>query len=222
MKLEVTEKDILLLKIVISALIVFLMLRFVIMPAFDTYQKNEFALEDANVVAEEMQSAIDRAGVLEKSIIEKAAELEKSSASYYAYMENREIDQLITGIALDNDLFPVSLSITAGVPKMLAPYHTSVAEEASATAQEAPETVENYIYIGEVDLVLEGTKAEAWDFLDDISDNYPALQVCSFDMEEKTYVNESLQTVNQLQITCKVAIYMHKNIEEIAAVGAEG
>ena len=41
-------------------------------------------------------------------------------------------------------------------------------------------------------------------------------------MEEKTYVNESLQTVNQLQITCKVAIYMHKNIEEIAAVGAEG
>ena len=47
MKLEVTEKDIQLLKIVISALIVFLMLRFVIMPAFDTYQKNEFALEDA-------------------------------------------------------------------------------------------------------------------------------------------------------------------------------
>lgn len=215
MKLEVTEKDIQLLKIVISALIVFLMLRFVIMPAFDTYQKNEFALEDANVVAEEMQSAIDRAEVLEKSITEKAADLEKSSAAYYTYMENREIDQLITGIALDNDLFPVSLAITAGVPKMLAPYHTSAAEEAS-------EAVENYIYIGEADLVLEGTKAEAWKFLDDISNNYPALQVCSFDMEEKTYVSESLQTVNQLQVTCKVAIYMHKNIDEIVAAGAEG
>lgn len=215
MKLEVTEKDIQLLKIVISALLVFLMLRFVIMPALDTYQANEFTFEETNTAAEEMQTAIDRAEVLEKSIAQKAEELSASSKDYYEYMENREIDQLITGIVLNNKLFPVSLSITTGTPKMVAPYHTSVSDEAT-------EAVESYIYIGEVDLVLEGTKAEAWRFLDDIANNYPALQVRSFDMDEKTYMNESLQTVSQLQISCKIAVYMHKNIDEITAVPAEG
>ena len=215
MKLEVTEKDIQLLKIVISALLVFLMLRFVIIPALDTYQANEFTLEETNMAADEMQSAIERAAVLEKNIEEQAVELEKSSATYYAYMENREIDRLLTGIALDNKLFPVSLSIMEGVPKMMAPYHTAASEETS-------EAVESYIYIGEADLILEGTKAEAWAFLDDIAINYPALQVRSFDMSEKTYLNESLQTVSQFQISCKIAVYMHKNIDEITAVPAEG
>jgi len=215
MKLEVTEKDIQLLKIVISALMVFLMLRFVIMPALDTYQANEFTLEETNMAADEMQSAIERAEVLEKSIVEKAEELKVSSIDYYEYMENREIDRLITGIALDNKIFPVSLAITEGVPKMVAPYHTAATEEAS-------ESEESYIYIGEADVVLEGTKNQAWNFLDDIANNYPALQVRSFDMSEDTYMNESLQTVSKFQINCKIAVYMHKNIDENTAVGAEG
>ena len=215
MKLEVTEKDIQLLKIVISALIVFLMLRFVIMPALDTYQANEFTLEETSMAVDEMQSAIDRAKVLEQSITEKAEELKASSVDYYDYMENREIDQLITGIALDNKMFPVSLAITAGVPKMVAPYHTTATEEAS-------ESVESYIYIGEADVVLEGTKNQAWNFLDDIANNYPALQVRSFDMNEDIYMNESLQMVSKFQINCKIAVYMHKNVDEITAVPAEG
>ena len=214
MKLEVTEKDIMLLKVVISAFIAFMMLRFVIMPSLDTFKEKEFSLEEASLVADEMQASIDGIEILEKNVAAKVSVLKESSINYYDYMENRQMDELVTGIMLDNNLFPISLSIIEAKPQMLNPYRIQTEEQRSAGTN-------NYICIGEVQMVLEGQKKDVWNMLDDIDENYPALRVRFLDMNEKTYMNDQLQTVEQLEITCNIEIYMHKNIDEMTATSAE-
>lgn len=214
MKLEVTEKDIMLLKVVISAFIAFMMLRFVIMPSLDTFKEKEFSLEEASLVADEMQASIDGIGILEKNVAAKVSALKESSLNYYNYMENRQMDELVTGIMLDNNLFPISLAIIEAKPQMLNPYRVQ-------TEKQSTEGTNNFIYIGEVQMVLEGKKVDVWNMLDDIDENYPALRVSFLDMNEKTYMNDQLQTVEQLEITCNIEIYMHKNIDEMTATSAE-
>ena len=58
-----------------------------------------------------MEEAIESIPVLEQSIESSKKDLAEVSAPYYESMENRQIDELLTGLALKHGLFPVSLSI---------------------------------------------------------------------------------------------------------------
>ena len=78
-----------------------------------------------------------------------------------------------------------------------------------------------YVYIGEVRMVLEGKKNDVWTMLDDIRNNYPAIQVQAFNMREKTYMDSELNRVNQMGVSCSLAIYMHRDIAEISVVQSE-
>ena len=109
--MRLTDKDILLLKLAVSILTVFLMVRFLIMPGIGRYQEYILEGKELDGTIEEMQSAIDGIPELEQEIEERKRELTDISAKYYDLMENRQVDELLTGIALDAGLFPVSLSI---------------------------------------------------------------------------------------------------------------
>lgn len=136
MKLELTEKDILLLKLVISILIAFMMIRFFVMPGLALYQEHSIQSEELENQVIEMQAAIDAIPDLEKSVEEGRQELEKRSEPYYARMENRQVDELLTGMAVQHGLFPISMFIEDAKPEIPMTYLFSQQEVPGADETE--------------------------------------------------------------------------------------
>lgn len=204
MRLELTENDILLLKLAGSVLIAFLVIRFLLMPGIEHYQENIIQRDELTETAEGMQAAIDGIPVLEQEIKNSRAELEEVSSVYYERMENHQVDELLTGLALKHGLFPVSLSIEGAVPKIPAAYLYGV----TAGSEKVPS--EHYIQTAAGNMVLRGEEAKFFGFLDDVETNYPALRLCKLQMEQQIYFDEDWNIIDQPDMSCALEIYMHE------------
>ena len=64
-----------------------------------------------------------------------------------------------------------------------------------------------YVNTTTVSMTLQGNEPQIREMLDDIARNYPGVQVRSFDMNENTYVDSSLQQVSQNNCECILAVY---------------
>ena len=204
MRLELTENDILLLKLAGSVLIAFLVIRFLLMPGIEHYQENIIQRDELTETAEGMQAAIDGIPVLEQEIENSGAKLEEVSSVYYERMENHQVDELLTGLALKHGLFPVSLSIEGAVPKIPAAYLYGV----TAGSEKVPS--EHYIQTAAGNMVLRGEEAKFFGFLDDVETNYPALRLCKLQMEQQIYFDEDWNIIDQPDMNCALEIYMHE------------
>lgn len=204
MRLELTENDILLLKMAGSVLIAFLVIRFLLMPGIEHYQENIIQRDELTETAEGMQAAIDGIPVLEQEIENSGAKLEEVSSVYYERMENHQVDELLTGLALKHGLFPVSLSIEGAVPKIPAAYLYGV----TAGSEKVPS--EHYIQTAAGNMVLRGEEAKFFGFLDDVETNYPALRLCKLQMEQQIYFDEDWNIIDQPDMSCALEIYMHE------------
>ena len=204
MRLELTENDILLLKLAGSVLIAFLVIRFLLMPGIEHYQENIIQRDELTETAEGMQAAIDGIPVLEQEIENSRAELEEVSSVYYERMEKHQVDELLTGLALKHGLFPVSLSIEGAVPKIPAAYLYGV----TAGSEKVPS--EHYIQTAAGNMVLRGEEAKFFGFLDDVETNYPALRLCKLQMEQQIYFDEDWNIIDQPDMSCALEIYMHE------------
>ena len=160
-------------------------------------------------------------------------------------MENNNVDELVTGIALAHGLFPAALSIEDSVPGGPAAYGVTgdtrdttsasevdqMQEEAEGANDDTDDTTGTgnrliaepyvsdiqYMNTTQATLTLQGTEEELQAFLDDIAKHYPAIQVRSMQATQQTYVGQNLKAVNQLDITCTLAVYTcgDKNHEEV-------
>ncbi len=204
MRLELTENDILLLKLAGSVLIAFLVIRFLLMPGIEHYQENIIQRDELTETAEGMQAAIDGIPVLEQEIKNSRAKLEEVSSVYYERMENHQVDELLTGLALKHGLFPVSLSIEGAVPKIPAAYLYGV----TAGSEKVPS--EHYIQTAAGNMVLRGEEAKFFGFLDDVETNYPALRLCKLQMDQQIYFDEDWNIIDQPDMSCALEIYMHE------------
>ena len=203
MRLELTENDILLLKLAGSVLIAFLVIRFLLMPGIEHYQENIIQRDELTETAEGMQAAIDGIPVLEQEIKNSRAELEEVSSVYYERMENHQVDELLTGLALKHGLFPVSLSIEGAVPKIPA-----AVDGVTAGSEKVPS--EHYIQTAAGNMVLRGEEAKFFGFLDDVETNYPALRLCKLQMDQQIYFDEDWNIIDQPDMSCVLEIYMHE------------
>ena len=204
MRLELTENDILLLKLAGSVLIAFLVIRFLLMPGIEHYQENIIQRDELTETAEGMQAAIDGIPVLEQEIENSRAKLEEVSSVYYERMENHQVDELLTGLALKHGLFPVSLSIEGAVPKIPAAYLYGV----TAGSEKVPS--EHYIQTAAGNMVLRGEEAKFFGFLDDVETNYPALRLCKLQMEQQIYFDEDWNIIDQPDMSCALEIYKNE------------
>lgn len=136
MRLELSAKDILLLKLLFSILIAFLMIRFFIMPGLELYQENSIRSEELENKVAEMKTSIDEIPKLKKSVKERKKELEEKSAPYYAQMENRQVDELLTGLAVQHGLFPISMFIEDARPELPMTYLYAPQKEDAAQVSE--------------------------------------------------------------------------------------
>lgn len=135
MKWELNQNDILLVKLACSALIAFFMIRFLLMPGIERLQENDIQNDALQETVTDMEEAIESIPVLEQSIENSKKDLAEVSAPYYESMENRQIDELLTGLALKHGLFPVSLSIDGAEASLPGPYlYGTTASQAAGAA----------------------------------------------------------------------------------------
>lgn len=204
MRLELTENDVLLLKLAAGILIAFLVIRFLLMPGIGRFQENCIQRDELEETIEEMQAAIDSIPALNREIEDSRKELEEASSVYYESMENHQVDELLTGLALKHGLFPVSLSIEEAVPKIPEPYLYGV------TADSGKVPSDHYMQTAAGNMVLRGEEAQFFGFLDDVETNYPALRLRMLQMDEQIYFDADWNVIDQPDMNCVLEVYMHE------------
>ena len=210
--MELKPGDVVLLKVLACVLILFFMARFLIFPGMEKHQDLVTKKDDLTIEKQEMQYTISSKASTEKEIATQKENLEKAQEGFYDLMENREVDSLITGLALKHDLFPVYLNIEDPVAGVPAAYQLSEASDDSSedsSTEESQSTLPyvQYVNTTTVTITLQGQEAQIWELLDDIAKNYPGIQVRSFDMQSGIYVDSSLQKTEQMNCNCVLAVY---------------
>lgn len=210
--MELKPGDVVLLKVLACVLILFFMARFLIFPGMEKHQDLVAKKDDLTIEKQEMQYTISSKASTEKEIATQKENLEKAQEGFYDLMENREVDSLITGLALKHDLFPMYLNIEDPVAGVPAAYQLSEASDDSSedsSTEESQSTLPyvQYVNTTTVTITLQGQEAQIRELLDDIAKNYPGIQVRSFDMQSGTYVDSSLQKTEQMNCNCVLAVY---------------
>ena len=145
MNLTVTERDKKLLGLTACLAILAVFGVHLIRPALAEQEALGSEYEAALRKQQEYQAQIDARAALDDSIAQNEAALKTAGEPYYpAGLETRQMDDIITGLALKNGLFPQSLTLTEAVPGAVSAY-LAVQEQAdgsAAPAETADETDE--------------------------------------------------------------------------------
>ncbi len=247
-EMELKPGDIKLLKFLACVLIIFFCVQFLIIPALHTNQNLADEKDQVDQKKQEMQMTIESAKTLDATIAKQQEKLKALSTGYYDLMENQQVDELLTGIALNNSLMPVYLKIEGTEAKAPGTYQNLVLAESSdaslgtsadtssdtsdtssdssdtsdtsdsdaADSEDTDTTEEIYQYINttQVSMTLQGTETEFRNFLNNLSKDYPGVQLLSFNVSENTYVDENLQTVSENNYQCVLAVYTCGELEK--------
>ena len=223
MKLEFELKptDILLLKVLSCILIAVLTLNLFIFPGLNKQADLSAQKEETRQEKQQVEEAIASMPATKARIEQQQSDLTELSEDYYPQMENNNVDELVTGIALAHGLFPAALNIEDSVPGGPAAYGVTGDTRDTTSASEVDQMQEEAEGANDDTDDTTGTAnrltAELQAFLDDIAKHYPAIQVRSMQATQQTYVGQNLKAVNQLDITCTLAVYTcgDKNHEEV-------
>ena len=146
MNLTLTERDKKLLGLTACLAILAVFGVHLIRPALAEHEALGSEYEAALQKQQEYQAQIDARAALDDSIAQNEAALKTAGEPYYPDgLETRQMDDIITGLALKNGLFPQSLTLTAAVPGAVRAY-LAVQEQAedgsAAPAEDADQTGE--------------------------------------------------------------------------------
>lgn len=137
MNLTVTERDKKLLGLTACLAILAVFGVHLIRPALAEHEALGSEYEAALQKQQEYQAQIDARAALDDSIAQNEAALKTAGEPYYPDgLETRQMDDIITGIALKNGLFPQSLTLTEAVPGAVRAY-LAVQEQADGSAAPA-------------------------------------------------------------------------------------
>lgn len=220
MNLTVTERDKRLLGLTACLAILAVFGVHLIRPALAEHEALGSEYEAALQKQQEYQAQIDARAALDDSIAQNEAALKTAGEPYYpAGLETRQMDDIITGIALKNGLFPQSLTLTEAVPGAVRAYlavqeqaedgSAAPAEDADQTgeAPDAPQTGGG-VYIGTATLSAQGDVSQWLHFLDEVERSCKGLRVTNFSISDYDYVENNTQAVSTSLITGTLEIYL--------------
>lgn len=137
MNLTLTERDKKLLGLTACLAILAVFGVHLIRPALAEQEALKGEYEAARQKQQEYQAQIDARAALDDSIAQNEAALKTAGEPYYpGGLETRQMDDIITGLALKNGLFPQSLTLTEAVPGAVRAY-PAVQEQADGSASPA-------------------------------------------------------------------------------------
>ena len=228
MNLTLTERDKKLLGLTACLAILAVFGVHLIRPALAEQEALQSEYEAARRKQQEYQAQIDARAALDDSIAQNEAALKTAGEPYYPDgLETRQMDDIITGLALKNGLFPQSLTLTEAVPGAVSAYlavqeqadgSASSAEAADQTgeAPDAPQTGETSdapqtgggVYIGTATLSAQGDVSCWLHFLDEVERSCKGLRVTNFSISDYDYVENNTQAVSTSLITGTLEIYL--------------
>ena len=213
MNLTVTERDKKLLGLTACLAILAVFGVHLIRPALAEQEALGGEYEAARQKQQEYQTQIDARAALDDSIAQNEAALRTAGEPYYpAGLETRQMDDIITGLALKNGLFPQSLTLTEAVPGAVSVY-LAVQEQADGSASpageasDAPQT-DGGVYIGTATLSAQGDVSQWLHFLDEVERSCKGLRVTNFSISDYDYVENNTQAVSTSLITGTLEIYL--------------
>ena len=238
MNLTVTERDKKLLGLTACLAILAVFGVHLIRPALAEQEALGGEYEAALQKQQEYQAQIDARAALDDSIAQNEAALKTAGEPYYPDgLETRQMDDIITGLALKNGLFPQSLTLTEAVPGAVRAYlavqeqadgsaapadegadQTGEAPDDSASpadegadqtgeASDAPQTGGG-VYIGTATLSAQGDVSCWLRFLDEVERSCKGLRVTNFSISDYDYVENNTQAVSTSLITGTLEIYL--------------
>ena len=233
MNLTLTERDKRLLGLTACLAVLAVFGVYLIRPALAEHEALEGEYEAARQEQQEYQAQLDARAALDDSIAQNEAALKTAGEPYYpAGLETRQMDDIITGLALKNGLFPQSLTLTEAVPGAVRAYlavqeqadgsaspaeaadETGEAEDAPAEAAdqtgEAPDEPQTGggVYIGTATLSAQGDVSCWLRFLDEVERSCKGLRVTNFSISDYDYVENNTQAVSTSLITGTLEIYL--------------
>ena len=165
MNIVVTERDKKLLRLVACLAIIVIFGMYLIRPAMENHETLQNEYDAAEQKQQEYQTQIAALATIDDIIAQNEAALNTASEKYYkSDLETRQMDDIITGIALENGLFPQSLTLTEAAPGAVSAYlaeqeaaQTDGSADTSSDAESADSTDDdtsatliqpvNYVYI---------------------------------------------------------------------------
>lgn len=242
MNIVVTERDKRLLRLVACVAILAIFGLYMIRPAITRREILQDEYDTAERKQQEYQMQIATLATIDEIIAQNQAALNTASEKYYkGDLETRQMDDIITGIALENGLFPQALTLTEAAPGSVAAYLTDETQtdapaapadstdtsaaadstDASGTdtalaAAAAYEPV-NYIYLGTATISAQGEVTQWLNFLDEVHRKYKGLRVTNFSIADFNYIQNNTQAVSTKLITGTLEIYMCVSGEEADA-----
>lgn len=235
MNLTLTERDKKLLGLTACLAILAVFGVHLIRPALAEQEALGGEYEAALQKQQEYQAQIDARAALEDSIAQNEAALKTAGEPYYPDgLETRQMDDIITSLALKNGLFPQSLTLTEAVPGAVSAYlavqeqadgSASSAEAADRTGEtpDAPQTdgsasptgeasdepqTGGGVYIGTATLSAQGDVSQWLHFLDEVERSCKGLRVTNFSISDYDYVENNTQAVSTSLITGTLEIYL--------------
>lgn len=220
MNLTVTERDKKLLGLTACLAILAVFGVHLIRPALAEQEALGGEYEAALQGQQEYQAQIDVRAALDDSIAQNEAALKTAGEPYYPNgLETRQMDDIITGLALKNGLFPQSLTLTEAVPGAVRAY-LAVQEQADGSASPADEAADQTgeaadepqtgggVYIGTATLSAQGDVSQWLHFLDEVEHSCKGLRVTNFSISDYDYVENNTQAVSTSLITGTLEIYL--------------
>lgn len=233
MNIVVTERDKRLLRLVACLAILAIFGQYMIRPAITRREILQDEYDTAEQKQQEYQMQIATLATIDEIIAQNQAALDTASEQYYkGNMETRQMDDIITGIALENGLFPQTLTLTEAAPGSVAAY---LADETQTDAPAAPADSTdasgtdidsadaaayepaNYIYLGTATISAQGEVTQWLNFLDEVHRKYKGLRVTNFSITDFDYIQNNTQAVSTKLITGTLEIYMCVSGEEAVA-----
>ena len=233
MNLTVTERDKKLLGLTACLAILAVFGVHLIRPALAEHEALGGEYEAALRKQQEYQAQIDARAALDDSIAQNEAALRTAGEPYYPDgLETRQMDDIITSLALKHGLFPQSLTLTEAVPGAVRAYlavqeqtdgSASPAEGADQTGEapdapaeaadqtgEAPDAPQagGGVYIGTATLSAQGDVSQWLHFLDEVEHSCKGLRVTNFSISDYDYVENNTQAVSTSLITGTLEIYL--------------
>lgn len=235
MNLTLTERDKKLLGLTACLAILAIFGVHLIRPALAEQEALGGEYEAALRKQQEYQAQIDALAALDDSIAQNEAALKTAGEPYYpGGLETRQMDDIITGLALKNGLFPQSLTLTEAVPGAVRAYlavqeqtdgsaapaegadqtgEAADAPQADGSASPAGEASDEPqtgggVYIGTATLSAQGDVSQWLHFLDEVERSCKGLRVTNFSISDYDYVENNTQAVSTSLITGTLEIYL--------------
>lgn len=208
-----TKRDKFLLYVVLMAAFLVLYVRFLLIPGIENHQQAAADLDEARYARTTMHDMIERDEINANDKNAAWGALQTANSAFYPLLSSDELDQTVTGLELDHNLQPVSLTIGEPVTQSLTAYIAS--ENAGQGAAPSGVTASGidgdpaggnailqqilaadlapqydqpgYFKTVSVSLSCAGENDDFLAMLDDLAANYPSMQLQSFSISTRSY-----------------------------------